>query len=58
MLTIAQFEKQFRYVSGPQRNPRKAETVIPKISQETLAEMMNPVAGQFFYEQVQKVGLR
>jgi CRP/FNR family transcriptional regulator, cyclic AMP receptor protein len=35
------------------------ETVIPKMSQETLAEMVghDPVTGQFFHESVQKVRL-
>jgi hypothetical protein len=36
------------------------ESVIPKISQETLRrdDRHNPVAGQFFHEQVQNVRLR
>jgi CRP/FNR family cyclic AMP-dependent transcriptional regulator len=36
------------------------ETVIPKISQETLAEMVGTTrfAGQFFHERVQEVGIR
>jgi CRP/FNR family transcriptional regulator, cyclic AMP receptor protein len=34
------------------------ETVIPKMSQETLAEMMGTtrVAGQFFHESLRKLG--
>ena len=37
----------------------KPETVIPKMSQETLADndRHNAIAGKFFHEQVQEIGV-
>jgi hypothetical protein len=45
--------------AGTLREGRKSEVAIPKIREETLAEMgrHNPVAGQFLHEQVQEAGL-
>ena len=49
LLLLAQFGKE-----------SKPDTVVPKISQEVLAEMNwhNPVPSEFFYESLQETGLR